>query len=70
MRQEAHNACVKVITDVSHGSETIGGAQRRRPAEDELNMRDIFAEDDLIAAEIQSIYQVSKLYACQCPVIR
>jgi exosome complex component RRP4 len=34
-----------------------GGAQRRRTADDELNMRSFFTEDDLITAEIQAVHQ-------------
>ncbi len=30
--------------------------QRRRTAEDELNMRGLYAEGDLISAEVQSFY--------------
>lgn len=33
-----------------------GGVQRRRTAEDELNMRTVYAEGDLISAEVQSFY--------------
>lgn len=33
-----------------------GGAQRRRTAEDEINMRSIFREGDLISAEVQSLH--------------
>ncbi|CAK0745730.1 hypothetical protein CVIRNUC_001640 [Coccomyxa viridis] len=33
-----------------------GGAQRRRTAEDEINMRTIFKEGDLISAEVQSLH--------------
>ncbi|KAK9908925.1 hypothetical protein WJX75_004740 [Coccomyxa subellipsoidea] len=33
-----------------------GGAQRRRTAEDEINMRSIFQEGDLISAEVQSLH--------------
>eukprot|EP01083_Nonionella_stella_P034333 93982_1 len=34
-----------------------GGAQRRRTAEDALQMRDFFVEGDLISAEVQKIYR-------------
>eukprot|EP00271_Cylindrocystis_brebissonii_P016426 TRINITY_DN39970_c0_g1_i1.p1 TRINITY_DN39970_c0_g1~~TRINITY_DN39970_c0_g1_i1.p1 ORF type:complete len:406 (-),score=83.55 TRINITY_DN39970_c0_g1_i1:247-1464(-) len=34
-----------------------GGVQRRRTAVDELSMRDLFAEGDLISAEVQSSHQ-------------
>lgn len=34
-----------------------GGVQRRRTAEDELNMRTVFKEGDLISAEVQAINQ-------------
>jgi exosome complex component RRP4 len=34
----------------------VGGAQRRRTAEDQLHMRDFFAEDDLVSAEIHSVF--------------
>ena len=33
-----------------------GGAQRRRNAVDELNMRALYAENDLVSAEVQSFY--------------
>ncbi|MEW5298223.1 MAG: hypothetical protein WDW36_001370 [Sanguina aurantia] len=33
-----------------------GGIQRRRNAEDELNMRELFKEQDLISAEVQSVH--------------
>jgi exosome complex component RRP4 len=33
-----------------------GGIQRRRTAEDELNMRQLYGEGDLISAEVQSFY--------------
>lgn len=33
-----------------------GGVQRRRTAEDELNMRAVYTEGDLISAEVQSFY--------------
>ncbi|KAL3146314.1 hypothetical protein ABBQ32_003010 [Trebouxia sp. C0010 RCD-2024] len=33
-----------------------GGVQRRRTAEDELNMREVYTEGDLISAEVQSFY--------------
>lgn len=33
-----------------------GGVQRRRTAEDELNMRSVYTEGDLISAEVQSFY--------------
>eukprot|EP00877_Chromochloris_zofingiensis_P000115 jgi/Chrzof1/10103/Cz04g27050.t1 len=33
-----------------------GGIQRRRNAEDELNMRSVFQEGDLISAEVQSLH--------------
>lgn len=33
-----------------------GGAQRRRTAEDELNMRSIFKEGDLLTAEVQAVH--------------
>ena len=33
-----------------------GGAQRRRNAVDELNMRLLYAENDLVSAEVQSFY--------------
>ncbi len=33
-----------------------GGVQRRRNAEDELNMRSFFREDDLISAEVQAVH--------------
>lgn len=33
-----------------------GGAQRRRNAEDELAMRSVFREGDVISAEVQSVY--------------
>ena len=32
-----------------------GGVQRRRTAEDELNMRAVFREGDLITAEVQAV---------------
>ncbi|KAK9834028.1 hypothetical protein WJX81_004480 [Elliptochloris bilobata] len=34
-----------------------GGVQRRRTAEDELNMRSVFEEGDLISAEVQALHQ-------------
>lgn len=34
-----------------------GGAQRRRTAEDALQMRSLYREGDLISAEIQSVHQ-------------
>lgn len=34
----------------------VGGAQRRRTAEDQLHMRDFFAEDDLVSAEVHSVF--------------
>lgn len=34
-----------------------GGIQRRRTAEDELNMRSLYAEHDLISAEVQAVQQ-------------
>jgi exosome complex component RRP4 len=33
-----------------------GGAQRRRTAEDQLNMRALFAEGDVISAEVHSVF--------------
>ncbi|CAI5512667.1 unnamed protein product [Closterium sp. Naga37s-1] len=33
-----------------------GGAQRRRTAVDELNMRNIYVEGDLVTAEVQSVF--------------
>ena len=33
-----------------------GGVQRRRNAVDELNMRRLYGEDDLVSAEVQSFY--------------
>jgi len=33
-----------------------GGVQRRRDEHDELNMRDLYAETDLVSAEVQSFY--------------
>ena len=33
-----------------------GGVQRRRNAEDELNMRTLFSEGDLISAEVQQVH--------------
>jgi exosome complex component RRP4 len=33
-----------------------GGVQRRRTSSDELHMRDFFSENDLISAEVQSIF--------------
>jgi len=34
-----------------------GGVQRRRTVEDELNMRAVYEEGDLISAEVQALYQ-------------
>ncbi len=34
-----------------------GGVQRRRNAEDQLNMRAVFKEGDLISAEVQQLHQ-------------
>lgn len=34
-----------------------GGVQRRRTVEDELNMRSVYEEGDLVSAEVQSLYQ-------------
>lgn len=36
--------------------ELPGGAQRRRTAEDELGMRSVFAEGDLLVAEVQALH--------------
>jgi exosome complex component RRP4 len=33
-----------------------GGIQRRRNAVDELNMRQLYGENDLVSAEVQSFY--------------
>ena len=33
------------------------GEQRRRTARDEMQMRDIFTEGDMVAAEVQNIYR-------------
>lgn len=33
-----------------------GGVQRRRTFEDQLNMRSLFKEDDLISAEVHSVF--------------
>ncbi|XP_024372197.1 exosome complex component RRP4 homolog isoform X1 [Physcomitrium patens] len=39
-----------------------GGIQRRRTAIDELNMRDLYVENDLISAEVQSLHQDGSLH--------
>ncbi|BBM97698.1 exosome complex component RRP4 [Marchantia polymorpha subsp. ruderalis] len=39
-----------------------GGIQRRRTATDELNMRDLFTENDLISAEVQTLHQDGSLH--------
>ena len=36
---------------------TIPGVQRRQTAQDELNMRDILQEGDVLAAEVQNLFQ-------------
>lgn len=38
-----------------------GGIQRRRTAVDELNMRELYVENDLISAEVQSLHQDGSL---------
>lgn len=38
-----------------------GGIQRRRTAEDELNMRAVYEEGDLISAEVQSLHADSSI---------
>ena len=35
-----------------------GGEQRRRTAEDQLNMRQFYIEHDLVSAEVQAFFQV------------
>ncbi|KAL3701027.1 hypothetical protein R1sor_019049 [Riccia sorocarpa] len=39
-----------------------GGIQRRRTATDELNMRDLFTENDVISAEVQTLHQDGSLH--------
>jgi len=39
-----------------------GGIQRRRTAVDELNMRSLYEENDIISAEVQSLYQDGSLH--------
>eukprot|EP00966_Prymnesium_polylepis_P245250 5673468-Prymnesium_polylepis.1 len=34
-----------------------GGEQRRRTAEDQLNMRQFYVEHDLVSAEVQAFFQ-------------
>ena len=54
-----------------------GGEQRRRTAEDQLNMRQFYVEHDLVSAEVQAFFQVgrrssrahalaSRFLACLC----
>ncbi|KAJ7522908.1 hypothetical protein O6H91_18G031000 [Diphasiastrum complanatum] len=39
-----------------------GGLQRRRTADDELNMRNFFEERDLISAEVQAVHQDGSIH--------
>ena len=40
-----------------------GGVQRRRTAEDQLNMRQFYVEGDLVSAEVQAFFQARPLGA-------